>query len=294
MPQGRGLIGACAPGPRQAAPTLEDYRPTMTMPLDLVLVRHGESEGNEAVRRARGGDDALLLRVREHHSSFWRLTEEGIAQAQRCGEWLRGSFPQGFDRYYTSEYARAMETAAWLGLSGAEWYVHPDLRERSWGDLDRLTSEERQEHFAESLAEKAASPFYWRPPNGESIAEVGARLRGIVRGLQSDCPAGMAILVCHGELIGAFRAKLEYMSQDDYRRWATDPAERLLNGEVVQYSRRDPDSGEIADDLEWRRSVVPGDATHSKAWRRLSRPRYDAEGLLAAVDEVPRVTEGEK
>jgi broad specificity phosphatase PhoE len=122
--------------------------------------RHGASEGNEAVRRARGGDDALLLRVRERHSSYWRLTQEGIAQAQRSGEWLRADFPEGFDRHYTSEYVRAMETAAWLDLPGVEWFLHPDLRECSWGDLDRLTPEEREERFAASLAEKAASPFH--------------------------------------------------------------------------------------------------------------------------------------
>lgn len=264
----------------------------MTMPLDLVLVRHGESEGNLAVRRARAGDDALLRRVRERHSSVWRLTEEGIAQAQRSGEWLRRAFPAGFDAYYTSEYARAMETAAWLELPAAEWFLHPDLRERSWGDLDRLTPEERAERFAASLAEKATSPFYWRPPNGESIAEVGARLRGVVQGLQRDCPAGTAILVCHGELIGGFRAKLEFMSQHDYGRWSTDPAEKLLNGEIVHYSRRDPEGGEIAAELDWRRSVVPGDAGRSRGWRRLKRPRYDAEGLLEVLDEAPRLSEG--
>jgi NAD+ kinase len=253
------------------------------MPLDLVLVRHGESEGNEAVRRARGGDDSLLLRLRDHHSSFWRLTDAGVEQARRSGDWLREAFPEGFHRHLTSEYVRAMQTAAWLELPGAEWTLHPDLRERSWGDLDRLTQAERRERFASSLQERAASPFYWRPPNGESMADVCARLIALFHGLRHECPHGRAILVCHGEAIGAFRAKLEQMSQLDYEVWITDPAEKIANGEIVHYSRRDPDSGEVSDHLDWRRTVVPTDETRSQPWRRIERPTYDAESLLAAA-----------
>ena len=45
----------------------------------------------------------------------------------------------------------------------------------------------------------------------------------------------------------------------------------------------------MTEHLEWRRSVVPGDEGRSKPWERIRRPRYDAEGLLAAADEVPRL-----
>jgi broad specificity phosphatase PhoE len=263
--------------------------PTVAMPLDLVLVRHGESEGNEAVRRAKAGDESLLDQVRQRHSSFWRLTDRGIAQARLSGEWLREAFPDGFDHHYASEYVRAMETAGWLRLPGAEWVLHPDLRERSWGDLDRLTPEERRERFAASLEEKATSPFYWRPPNGESMADVCARLVGILHVLRHECALGRAILVCHGEGMGAFRAKLEQMSQMDYARWSTDPAEKIANGEIVHYTRRDPQSGELVEHLEWRRSVVPHDDGRSRPWERIRRPSYDAEGLIAAAGEVPRL-----
>jgi broad specificity phosphatase PhoE len=257
------------------------------MPLDLVLVRHGESEGNEAVRRAREGDDSLLRALRGRHSSFWRLTERGIEQARRSGEWVQAEFPGGFDRHFSSEYVRAMETAAWLGLPGAEWVLHPDLRERSWGDLDRLTPAEREAHFAASLEEKAAAPFYWRPPNGESMAEVCARLIAIVHSLRHECPRGRAILVCHGEAIGAFRAKLEAMSQLEWQAWSTDPGEKIANGEIVHYTRCNPGGdGEVSERLEWRRSVVPGDDDRSKQWKRIERRRYDADGLLAAAQQA--------
>ena len=262
----------------------------MSLPLDVVLVRHGESEGNEAVRRERSGDASLLERLRERHSSFWRLTETGIAQARRSGAWLRDCFPEGFHTYLTSEYVRAMETAAWLELPGADWVLHPALRERSWGDLDRLTQHERRQRYAKSLEERATSPFYWRPPNGESIAEVSARLLGLLETLRRECPDGRALLVCHGELIGAFRARLEGMSQRDYREWSTDPAERISNGEIVHYSRCDPATGDVAARLAWRRTVVPGDESRSQPWREADPRRYDTAGLLAAVEETPRLS----
>jgi broad specificity phosphatase PhoE len=255
----------------------------VTLPLDLVLVRHGESEGNEAVSRARAGDASMLDEVRTRHSSFWQLTARGREQAAHSGRCLRDEFPQGFDLHHSSEYVRAMQTAALLDLPGAEWLLHPDLRERSWGDLDRLTPEERREHFSASLQEKASAPFYWRPPNGESIAEVSARLIGLLHTLRHHCPQGRALLVCHGETIGALRAKLEQMSQLDFARWSTDPTEKIANGEVIHYSRRDPAGGEQAPHLAWRRSIVPWDPGRSQPWARIARPHYDADALLAAA-----------
>ena len=256
----------------------------MPLPIDVVLVRHGESEGNLATRRAREGDTSQLESLCGRHSSFWRLTDDGIAQARRSGAWLREAFPDGFDRCFTSEYVRAMETAAHLELAGAEWVLHPDLRERSWGELDRLMPAERHERYAGSLADKADSPFYWRPPNGESMAEVAARLMGILHTLHHDCPS-RALLVCHGESIGAFKAKIEQMSQLQFERWSTDPNEKIANGEIIHYTRRDPDTGATSEHLDWRRTVVPGDPSRSQPWQAISRRRYDADGLLAAARE---------
>lgn len=93
----------------------------MTLPIDLVLERHGESEGNAAKRRSKKGDDsALTEEFLKRHSASFRLTAKGRRQARQAGKIIRREFPKGFDRYITSEFLRAKETAALLGIPGAK------------------------------------------------------------------------------------------------------------------------------------------------------------------------------
>lgn len=109
----------------------------MPMPLDLVLVRHGQSEANVASRHSREGDHSLFTdEFRKKHDSQYRLTNEGVKQAKAAGKWIRENFKRPyFDRYLTSEYARAMETAALLNLPESKWYIDFFLREREWGGI---------------------------------------------------------------------------------------------------------------------------------------------------------------
>jgi hypothetical protein len=80
------------------------------------------------------------------------------------------------------------------------------------------------------------------------------------------------------------------MSQRDFRRWSTDPNEKIANGEIVHYSRRNPESEEVIERFAWRRTAVPQNESRSQPWRQIGLRRYDAAGLLAAVQETPRLT----
>lgn len=69
-------------------------------PLELVLVRHGQSEGNEAVARSQRGDlSAYTPEFKNKHSSTYRLTDKGIEQAKVAGHWIRENIGDKFDRY---------------------------------------------------------------------------------------------------------------------------------------------------------------------------------------------------
>ena len=107
---------------------------------DVVLVRHGQSEGNLANKRSRTGDDSAFTdEFLARSSATWRLTDKGIAQAQAAGDWLRRAFGEPFDVYLTSEHHRCLETSAHLELPAARFFIEPLLREQV-GDLRfRLT-----------------------------------------------------------------------------------------------------------------------------------------------------------
>jgi broad specificity phosphatase PhoE len=73
------------------------------MPVDLVFIRHGRSEGNEAREQSKQGDNsAYTERFRARLNRELRLTDLGIAQAQAAGEFIRKQISPTFSRYYTS------------------------------------------------------------------------------------------------------------------------------------------------------------------------------------------------
>ncbi|OGN08741.1 MAG: hypothetical protein A3J46_03230 [Candidatus Yanofskybacteria bacterium RIFCSPHIGHO2_02_FULL_41_11] len=60
------------------------------LPIDLIFVRHGQSEGNVANKASRKGDNSFFTpEFRERHSRAFRLTNKGIEQAKSAGFWLK-------------------------------------------------------------------------------------------------------------------------------------------------------------------------------------------------------------
>lgn len=275
------------------------------LPVDLVLVRHGESEGNVATQRSRQGDHSVFTpEFLARHSSRFRLSARGREQAVAAGEWLRGEFSllcptipgsASFDRHYTSEYVRAMETAALLGLPAARWYADFYLRERNWGDMEVLPESERKAHFAASMAMKKCAPFFWTPPNGESIAEVCLRVDRVLATLHREADTfRRVVLVCHGEVMWAFRVRLERLSERQYKQMdlSKDPHDRIHNCQVLHYSRRDPATGFTYPFANWVRSVCPLDPVlSSNEWRAISRQTFTNEELLARVQKTKPMVE---
>src|SRR3989338_2708051 len=99
------------------------------LPIDIILVRHGQSEGNKANNASRKGDNSFFTpEFRNRHSRTFLLTDKGIAQAKAASEWLKNNVPMPLDRFYVSDYMRAKETAAYLELPDALWRVEFHLR----------------------------------------------------------------------------------------------------------------------------------------------------------------------
>lgn len=260
---------------------------------DLVLIRHGESEGNVARQRSLDGDHSLFVGEFQHrHSSNWRLTDRGRQQAAAAGDWLKRNNLAHFDRYLVSEYLRAMETAGRMALPGARWFAEMLIRERDWGQMDLMSEHERMLKMQDELKRRELDRFYYSPPGGESLAAVAQRSDRLLATLHRECGDKKAIVVCHGEVIWAMRTRLERMSQDTFRELqeSGQMVDQIHNGHILHYTRRDPHTGKMAPFFTHMRSVCPWNEKLSpKGWMKIERPVYDNEMLLAIAERVPRM-----
>lgn len=268
----------------------------MTMPVNLVLVRHGESELNVAIHRAEHGDTSFNDSVDfiTTHDSRYRLTDKGRSQAMVAGQWLRDNGLGYFDRRYTSQYARAMETAALLGISGPDWYIDAMLREREWGEISDIPWDERENHPSLTSPHREDEPFYWCPRGGESIAGLVLRLRLILDTLHRECSDMNVIIVAHGEVMWALRYMLERMTVDSWVELgrSVEPGVRIDNCQVIHFSRRDPSTGAISPHLDWWRSISPSNMLNSHDWKLVNRPTFSNAELLALVEKLPKFFAG--
>lgn len=99
----------------------------------VLLIRHGQSEGNAAGRF--GGHTATPL------------SAKGREQAEKTARALAG---ESFSAIYTSDLPRAVETATPLAeLTGLDLQITDAFRERSVGVMEGLTFEEAAEQHPE-------------------------------------------------------------------------------------------------------------------------------------------------
>jgi len=156
----------------------------------LLLVRHGESEGNLARQFSRDN------RV--------RLTERGMDQARSAGREIAARFAP--KRIVASPYHRTQHTARLLAESlayGGEIELEHALREREIGALAGAP----YRAMREDPGYDASCWWTWRPEGGESLEDVVARVGPVVDGLLRDGP--QAVVVSHGGVMLALRAHID-------------------------------------------------------------------------------------
>ena len=182
----------------------------------LILVRHGESMGNVARERAEANAaDVIDIDQRDPDVP---LSELGLRQAQAFGWWLAELDPA--DRpaeVWSSPYQRALQTAAEaLTAAGIALPIRQDerLRDRELGILDLLTSSGvRNRYPDEAIRRRWLGKLYYRPPGGESWADVALRLRSFLADLERRDSADTVLVVCHDAVILLFRYVLENLDE---------------------------------------------------------------------------------
>jgi broad specificity phosphatase PhoE len=206
-------------------------------PVELALVRHGQSVGNEADTRAREeGSEQLDL---EQRDADVELAETGRRQARALRSCLAGLAAD--DRptlLISSPYQRAAETARTaVGDLDLPLGYDERLRERDLGALDGLTGKGiRAHHPEEAERREKLGKFYYQPPSGESWADVAGRVRSFLLDLRHGYDGERLWLFTHQAVILSFRYVLEGLSEEEILR--IDRELTIPNASITTYRRR--------------------------------------------------------
>ncbi|MBO0753243.1 MAG: histidine phosphatase family protein, partial [Bradyrhizobiaceae bacterium] len=159
----------------------------MDVPI-FYFVRHGETDWN-AEGRLQGGRDIPL-------------NDRGRRQAAQCGSTLRdliagrGKASADFS-FISSPLSRASETMeilrCELGLPAADYAGEPRLAELSFGRWEGMTYREISASDPEVLRTRERDKWHFRPPDGESYADLMARVQAWHAGVTGDI-----VVTAHG------------------------------------------------------------------------------------------------
>jgi broad specificity phosphatase PhoE len=210
--------------------------PAPTTPRALWLLRHAESEGNLADTRAReAGEDRLELQARD---ADMPLSGTGEDQAAALGRaWRQRGADDAPTVVVTSPYERAYRTAEIaVRASGLELDLHRDerLRERDLGVLDGFTKRGITQHFPDEAQRRDwVGKFYYRPPGGESWADVAGRVRAVLDSVEQKYAGERLLVVTHQAVMMLGRYVLENLTEREVL--DIDAHEQIANTAVVRY-----------------------------------------------------------
>ncbi|KAH9316705.1 hypothetical protein KI387_025332, partial [Taxus chinensis] len=149
------------------------------LPHRIILVRHGESEGNL--------DDSMYTKIPDHQIG---LTARGMEQAEQCGRKVREIMEGGSEDwrvyFYVSPYNRTLSTLKGIGreferkrIIGVREEVR--IREQDFGNFQE---KERMKIIKETR--QRFGRFFYRFPEGESAADVFDRVTSFLESLWRD------------------------------------------------------------------------------------------------------------
>lgn len=171
----------------------------------IIAVRHGETDWN-ASTRIQGQRDIAL-------------NDKGQWQAQRAAQVLAdGDEPVA--AIYSSDLARAFETARSIGGAlGIAVDTDQRLRERGFGEFEGNTFVELEQAFPHDAARWRARDPAWAPPGGETLLDLGARVRAVTNDLAQRHLGQQIVLVAHGGVLDMLYRIATGQAVDAPRTW---------------------------------------------------------------------------
>lgn len=250
-------------------------------PRRIILVRHGQSEGNV--------DEGAYTRVADPKI---RLTEKGKREAEECGERIREMIEKdGADDwkvyFYVSPYRRSIETLRGLGKAFQRSRVagvreEPRLREQDFGNF-----QDQEQMKIQKAVRVQYGRFFYRFPNGESAADVYDRITGFRETLRTDIDIGRfqppgeqspnmnLVIVSHGLTLRVFLMRWYKWTVEQFERLNNMPNANMIvmqTGQGGRYSllvhhtqQQMLDFGltpEMLDDQQWQKTAKPGELNY--------------------------------
>ncbi|MEZ5337909.1 MAG: histidine phosphatase family protein [bacterium] len=221
--------------------------------MPVILIRHGQSEGN--LRRIFQG------------SLDYPLTDLGREQAQSVGRWL-AEREMRFDAVYSSPLSRAHETARILGeqTGNGEIQTHELLREIHGGELEGLTHEQCVEKFPAYAERRLPEGADFSNYGGESYAEVNVRILQFIEHIQQRHSEPESILiVAHGGTLYQL-----------FKRWCGWPVPThffvsMSNCVMICLEQRSV-LGHLGAQLKWMLPLELLDSSLTTEWRLADNP----------------------
>jgi broad specificity phosphatase PhoE len=204
----------------------------------LGVVRHGQSTGNVRAQAAElGGLEVIDIAERDADVP---LSELGREQAAAVNAWLMGlAGPERPDVAIVSPYLRTRQTAGLtLAGTGLDPVLDERLRDRELGVLDLLTVRGVRARLpAEAARRRRLGKLYYRPPGGESWADVLLRLRGLLRDVRDEHAGRRVLLFGHEAIVLLLRYHIEGMTEAELM--ATAQTSAVANGSITSWRAED-------------------------------------------------------
>jgi len=206
-------------------------------PRRIILVRHGQSEGN--------ADQMAYSRTQDYKLN---LTETGREEARNAGIKISNLIGEEGLYVYISPYFRTRQTYDEIGKSVSRNVTQttedPRLREQDWGHLrhpddSKLIENERDEY----------GTFYYRIPSGESGADVYDRVSTFFETIhrdfsKPDFPENV-LIVTHGLTLRLFLMRWLHWSVEMFES-AASPA----NCQIVIMEKQEDERFHLVSELK--------------------------------------------
>jgi broad specificity phosphatase PhoE len=180
--------------------------------LNLILVRHGETEWNKT-GRCQGVADI-------------DLNDTGVRQVGELAHSLKDA---EISAVYSSDLVRALRTAKEIAsLHNLDVNIDRDLREMDQGDLEGLLFEDIRDRYADVLREWRESPETLRLPGGESLIQVERRAWNVFEKLNNVHAGETVVAVSHNLTITALLCRITGVGLKGFRNFNLRAASKNL------------------------------------------------------------------